>query len=64
MDYLQLKYTVLFLLQKLLAEAIYDYLSKNNKPIPEFLEKQHEKTVRENEMLEERYEEWTENQQD
>jgi nitrogen fixation NifU-like protein len=47
-----------------LAEAIYDYLSKNNKPIPEFLEKQHEKTVRENEMLEERYEEWTENQQD
>ncbi len=47
-----------------LAEAIYDYLSKNNKPVPEFLKKQHEKTVKENEMLEERYEEWTENQQD
>lgn len=47
-----------------LAEAIYDYLSTNKKPIPESLQEQHNKITKGNEMLEERYEEWVENQEE
>ncbi|NMB91639.1 iron-sulfur cluster assembly scaffold protein [candidate division WWE3 bacterium] len=47
-----------------LAEAIYDYLKKSNKPTPKDLEKKHESIVRHNEELEERYEEWMENQKE
>ena len=47
-----------------LAEAIYDYLSKNKKGIPESLEETHERIVKGNEMLEERYDEWIENQEE
>jgi len=41
-----------------LAEAIFDYLSKNQKPIPESLQKKHEKIKGEKEIIEERYKEW------
>ncbi|HQG58533.1 MAG TPA: iron-sulfur cluster assembly scaffold protein [bacterium] len=47
-----------------LAEAIYDYLFNNKKPIPKSLEEKHKQIVRGNEMLAERYEEWMENQQE
>ncbi len=45
-----------------LAEAIYNYLTKNNKPIPYSLQEKHDKIIKSNKMLEERYEEWIENQ--
>ncbi|MEM4662837.1 MAG: iron-sulfur cluster assembly scaffold protein [Candidatus Diapherotrites archaeon] len=38
-----------------LHEAIYDYLKKNNKPIPEKLEKKHHRILQEIEKIEERY---------
>ncbi len=47
-----------------LAEAIYDYLLDNKRPIPKFLEDKHNTIVKSNEMLAERYEEWIENQED
>jgi nitrogen fixation NifU-like protein len=47
-----------------LAEAVYDYLTKNKKPIPESLQKKHDQIVKSNEMLEERYEEWIEHQEE
>ncbi len=47
-----------------LAEAIYDYLLNNKRPIPKDLEKKHNHIVKSNEMLAERYEEWIENQEE
>jgi nitrogen fixation NifU-like protein len=47
-----------------LAEAVYDYLTKNKKPIPESLQKKHDHIIKSNEMLEERYEEWIEHQEE
>jgi nitrogen fixation NifU-like protein len=47
-----------------LAEAVHDYLTKNKKPIPESLQKKHDQIVKSNEMLEERYEEWIEHQEE
>ncbi len=47
-----------------LAEAIYDYLFSNDRKIPASLEEKHNKIVKSNEMLAERYEEWIENQQE
>ena len=47
-----------------LAEAIYDYLLNNKRPIPKDLEKKHNSIVKSNEMLAERYEEWIENQEE
>ena len=41
-----------------LAEAIFDYFSKNKKPIPELLQKKHERIKKEKQMIEERYKEW------
>ena len=43
-----------------LSEAIYDYLSKNKKPIPENLEEKHQKIERAKKVIEERYKKWTE----
>ncbi len=39
-----------------LAEAIYDYLKKNQKPISQDLEKRHQRIKKEREIIEERYE--------
>jgi len=47
-----------------LAEAIYNYLLKQGKPIPKALSDKHNNIVKSNEMLEERYEEWIENQEE
>jgi nitrogen fixation NifU-like protein len=43
-----------------LVEAIYDYLSKNKKDIPEDLEAKHEHIAKEKEETERRYKDWTE----
>ncbi|MBU1133262.1 iron-sulfur cluster assembly scaffold protein [Patescibacteria group bacterium] len=45
-----------------LSEAIYDYLKKNKKKIPAELEEKHKIVVKHNKELEERYDEWIENQ--
>lgn len=42
-----------------LTEAIYDYLSKNKKPIPEELQKRHKRIEKEKEIIEKRYKKWT-----
>ena len=47
-----------------LAEAIYDYMKKTKKTISKELEEKHKSTVGHNEELEERYEEWIENQKE
>lgn len=47
-----------------LAEAVFDYLNKNKRSIPDYLQDKHNKIVKSNEMLEERYEEWIENQEE
>jgi len=47
-----------------LAEAIYDYLKKKKRKISPKLEAKHESIVMHNEELEERYEEWIENQKE
>ncbi len=41
-----------------LAEAIYDYLKKNKKDIPEDLEKKHQRIEKEKKIIEEKYKEW------
>ncbi|MBM3251080.1 MAG: iron-sulfur cluster assembly scaffold protein [Candidatus Nealsonbacteria bacterium] len=41
-----------------LSEAIYDYLSKNKKPIPENLQKTHYVIKNKKQEIEERYKEW------
>ncbi len=38
-----------------IGEAIYDYLAKNKRPIPSFLEKQHQRIEREKELIEEKF---------
>jgi nitrogen fixation protein NifU and related proteins len=42
-----------------LYEAIYDYFSKNKKPIPADLEKRHQNLSKEKEEIQGRYKEWT-----
>jgi nitrogen fixation NifU-like protein len=41
-----------------LAEAVYNYLSKNKKPIPEELAKRHERIQKEKEIIKEKYKDW------
>jgi len=41
-----------------LVEAIYDYLSKNKKPISADLQKKHENIQKSKEIIEKRYEKW------
>ncbi len=43
-----------------LNEAIYDYLRKNKKEIPEDLQKKHERIEREKKIIEEKYKDWIE----
>jgi nitrogen fixation NifU-like protein len=43
-----------------LSEAIYDYYKKNDIPVPEELEKKHEKLKQIHDHIEQRYEEFTE----
>ncbi|MBW1971700.1 MAG: iron-sulfur cluster assembly scaffold protein [Deltaproteobacteria bacterium] len=43
-----------------LDEAIYDYLSKNKKNIPEELKKRHQKIMHEKKTIEEKYKDWIE----
>ncbi len=42
-----------------LSEAIYDYLSKNEKDIPQELEKKHKRIKKGGEVIEKRYEKWS-----
>lgn len=41
-----------------LSEAIYDYLSKNKKPIPAELLRRHQRIVQEKKLIEEKYKDW------
>lgn len=41
-----------------LVEAIYDYLSKNKRKIPEKLQKRHQKIEKERKEIEKRYKKW------
>jgi hypothetical protein len=41
-----------------LSEAIYNYLSKEGKPVPKKLLKRHQRIEREKKMIEEKYKEW------
>lgn len=41
-----------------LSEAIYDYLSKNKKPIPKGLQTRHERIEKEKKEIEKRYKKW------
>jgi len=41
-----------------LMEAIYDYLQKNNKPIPKNLEEKHKKLEKEKQEIEETHKDW------
>jgi len=43
-----------------LAEAIYDYLVKNKKKIPDALEEKHNRIKKEKEIIEEKYKDWIE----
>lgn len=45
-----------------LREAIYNYLKKNGKSIPEWLEKEHERIKKEKKFVEEKYKEFVEMQ--
>ncbi len=42
-----------------LSEAIYDYLSKNKKDIPQELEKKHKKIEKEKQEIEKQYKKWS-----
>ncbi|MBP8590961.1 iron-sulfur cluster assembly scaffold protein [Candidatus Shapirobacteria bacterium] len=42
-----------------LSEAIYDYLKKAKKAIPAELEKRHQRTEKERQLVEEKYHDWT-----
>jgi len=42
-----------------LAEAIYDYLEKQDREIPSDLEQKHQKNKKEKEQIEEQYEDWS-----
>ncbi|MDD5760506.1 MAG: iron-sulfur cluster assembly scaffold protein, partial [Candidatus Pacebacteria bacterium] len=41
-----------------LNEAIYDYLSKNKRPLPEELQKHHQRIENEKKILEKKYADW------
>ncbi|MFA5360423.1 MAG: iron-sulfur cluster assembly scaffold protein [Candidatus Paceibacterota bacterium] len=41
-----------------LSEAIYDYLSKNKRPIPEELQKRHQRIENEKKIIEKKYVDW------
>jgi len=41
-----------------LSEAIYDYLSKNKKPIPKEIQKRHRRIEKEKKMIEEKHQDW------
>ncbi len=43
-----------------LAEAIFDYLTKNKKPIPDDLKQCHQRIKKEKEIIEKRYKKWNE----
>jgi len=47
-----------------LAEAIYDYYTKQNRPIPKELEEKHQRIQKEKEIVEEKYKEWVEKEEE
>jgi len=47
-----------------LAEAIYDYMKKNNKKIPEKLEKIHKRIEQEKRIVEEKYKDWVKTEEE
>lgn len=46
-----------------LSEAIYDYLSKNKKPIPKELAKRHRRIEKEKKLIKEKYKDWIETEE-
>jgi len=53
----KIKYHCSILAADALAEAIYQYLSKNNKEVPDFLQKKHNTLNKQKEVIEERAQE-------
>lgn len=47
-----------------LAEAIYDYYSKQNRVIPKELEEKHQRIQKEKEIVEEKYKDWTDKEEE
>jgi nitrogen fixation NifU-like protein len=47
-----------------LFEAIYDYLSKNKKPIPKELKERHKRIEKEKKLIEEKYKDWIKIEED
>lgn len=41
-----------------LSEAIYDYLTRAKKPVPQDLKKRHRRIVKEKKLIEEKYQDW------
>lgn len=53
-----IKYHCSLLAADALAEAVYDYLVKNKKEIPEKLQKRHQRIEKEKKEIEKRYKKW------
>lgn len=53
-----IKYHCSVLAVDALSEAVYDYLSKNNKPIPKELQKRHERIQKTEKEIEKRYKDY------
>ena len=47
-----------------LSEAIYDYLSKQKKSIPKQLQKRHQRIEKEKKLIEEKYKDWIETEEE
>ena len=54
-----IKYHCSVLAVDALAEAIYDYLTKNKRQISDDLQKRHERIQKEKEIIDKRYKKWT-----
>lgn len=54
----KIKYHCSILAIDALTEAIYDYLTKNKKEVPEVLEKRHQIIKKSKDIIEERYRDW------
>jgi len=47
-----------------LAEAIYDYYTKQKRPIPAALEEKHQRIKKEKDIVEEKYKDWTQKEEE
>jgi len=52
------KYHCSLLAVDALVEAIYDYLSRNKKPVPKEIQKRHQRIAKERKIIEEKHKDW------